>query len=59
MSRKHYVELAKIIRDALYLTAEQKRILANQIGCYLQTDNPNFKPGKFTAAATESMAQSA
>jgi hypothetical protein len=52
MSKKHFEAIAKLVREADYLTDDQQRILANQLSYVLENSNMLFDPERFIEAAT-------
>lgn len=50
MSRKHYVEVARIVREAAYLDEEARAGIVSDLAPYFADDNPRFSPSRFRAA---------
>jgi hypothetical protein len=50
MSRKHYVEAARIVREAEYLSEEGRRRLVADLVTFFSDDNARFVPSRFRAA---------
>ena len=50
MSRKHYVEVARIVREATYLDDEGRAGIVSDLVTYFADDNPRFSPSRFRAA---------
>ena len=50
MSRKDYVEAARIIREASYLSEEARALLVSDLVTFFANDNPRFSPSTFRAA---------
>ena len=50
MSRKDYVEAARIIREASYLSAEAKALLVSDLVTFFSDDNPRFSASRFRQA---------
>jgi hypothetical protein len=51
MSRKDYVEAARIIREASYLSAEARTLLVSDLVTFFADDNPRFSPSRFREAS--------
>ena len=50
MSRKHYVEVARIVREATYLDDEARAGIVSDLVSFFTDDNPHFSPSRFRAA---------
>lgn len=50
MSRKDYVEAARIIREAGYLSREARVRLVSDLVTFFADDNPRFSPARFRQA---------
>lgn len=50
MSRKDYVEAARIIREAAYLSEEARARLVADLVTFFADDNPRFSPSRFREA---------
>ena len=50
MSRKHYVEVARIVREATYLDDEARAGIVSDLVRFFADDNPPFSRGRFRAA---------
>jgi len=50
MTRKHFQELAEMVKNAVYLSSEQKAQLANSLAAMCASHNPNFNRTKFLVA---------
>jgi hypothetical protein len=50
MSRRNYIEAARIIREASYLTPDARRQLVADLVTWFADANPRFSPTKFRAA---------
>jgi hypothetical protein len=50
MSRKDYVQAARIVREAGYLTEEARVRLVSDLVTFFADDNPRFSPSRFRAA---------
>jgi hypothetical protein len=51
MSRKHYVEVARIVREAAYLDDEARACLVADLVTFFAHDNPHFSPSRFRTAS--------
>jgi hypothetical protein len=59
MSRKDYVEAARIIREASYLSAEARSRLVGDFVTFFADDNSRFSPSRFREACEPLLARSA
>jgi hypothetical protein len=59
LTRKHYIELARLLREADYLTPEARGLLVGDLITFLADDNPRFSPSKFRAAVYNGVKASA
>ena len=59
MTRKHYVEAARIVREAEYLSSEARARLVSDLVTFFGDDNPRFTPSRFRAACEPLEARSA
>ncbi len=50
MSRKDYVAVARIIREAAYLSEEARGRLVAELVTFFADDNPRFSPSRFREA---------
>lgn len=50
MSRKDYVEAARIVRKAAYLDEEARACLVADLVTFFADDNPRFSPSRFRVA---------
>jgi hypothetical protein len=50
VSRKDYVEAARIVREADYLSGEARARLAADLVTFFADDNPRFSPSRFRGA---------
>ena len=50
MSRKHYVEAARMVREAAYLSEEARARLVADLVTFFAHDNPRFSPSRFREA---------
>ena len=50
MSRRDYLEAARIVREADYLTPAARARLVADLVTFFADDNPRFSPAKFRAA---------
>jgi hypothetical protein len=50
MSRRDYIEAARIVREADYLTPEARGRLISDLVTFFADDNAKFLPSKFRAA---------
>ena len=50
MSRKHYVEVARIVREATYLDDDARAGIVSDLVTFFADDNPRFSPSRFLAA---------
>jgi hypothetical protein len=50
MSRRDYLRAAQLVREARYLSEEQRFQLFEDLCQWFQADNPRFSPERFFAA---------
>jgi hypothetical protein len=50
MSRRHYIELARIVREASYLSDDARRRLVADLVTFCADDNARFSPSRFREA---------
>ena len=53
MTRQHFVAIAETLRDADYLTQDQRARLADDMASTLRRFSSNFRRDTFTNAATK------
>ena len=53
MTRQHFVAIAETLRDADYLTEDQRARLADDMASTLRRFSTNFRRDTFTNAATK------
>ena len=58
MSRKDYVEAARIIREASYLNAGARALVVSALVTFFAEDNPRFSPSRFREACAPLVAGS-
>jgi hypothetical protein len=59
VSRKHYVEAARIVREAAYLSEEARTRLVSDLVVFFSDDNPRFSPSRFREACKPADARTA
>ena len=50
MSRKDYVQAARLVREATYLSEEARARLVADLVTFFADDNPRFSPSRFKEA---------